>query len=75
VQTSFARFTIPLWAPLLLTLIVTGLAWRADTLARRRAMLGKCPTRGYARTGLAPEAVCPECGSAAAPIEYRSKRP
>jgi len=57
---------IPLWAPLLFTLIVTGFAWRADLIARRRAMLGKCTKCGYARAGLAPDAVCPECGSAAA---------
>ncbi len=57
---------IPLWPFLLLTLIVTGFAWRADLIARRRAMLGKCAKCGYARSGLPPGAVCPECGSAAA---------
>jgi len=56
---------IPLWAPLLLTLIPTGFAWRADLIARRRAMLGKCTQCGYSRAGLTSDAVCPECGAAA----------
>jgi len=54
---------IPLWAPLRFTLIVTGFAWRADLIARRRAMLGKCPNCGYARAGLAAGALCPQCGT------------
>ena len=54
---------IPLWAPLLLTLIPTGLAWRFDLIARRRSRRGTCMKCGYARSGLAAGAVCPECGT------------
>ena len=56
---------VPLWAPFLLAAGATVLAWRLDTLARRRARAGFCPKCGYNRTGLAPGAVCPECGAAA----------
>jgi len=59
------RTIIPLWPFSLLTLIVTGFAWRADLIARRRAMVGSCLKCGYSRVGLAPDAVCPECGAAA----------
>ena len=55
---------VPLWMLTLPSLIVTVAAGRLDTLARRRARLNLCPTRGcnYDRTGLAAGAVCPECG-------------
>ncbi len=62
---STSTLYIPLWIPTLLTLIVTGFAWRPELIARRRAMFGKCVKCGYARNGLAPGAVCPECGAAA----------
>ena len=55
---------VPLWAPLALALVPTALAWRLDGLARCRVRLGHCPHCGYDRAGLAPGAVCPECGSA-----------
>ncbi len=58
-------FTIPFWTPALAALVASALAWRLDTLATRRAKLGACPTCSYPRTGLAPSAPCPECGSAA----------
>jgi hypothetical protein len=54
-----------LWFPTAMTLLVTGVAWRLDTLARRRARVGLCPKCNYDRTGLPPGAVCPECGAAA----------
>ncbi len=62
-----ATTRIPLWAPFLLAAFVTTIVWRLDTLARRRAKLGACPKCSYSRTGLAPNAVCPECGTAAQP--------
>jgi len=56
---------IPLWTPVALSGLATTMAWRLDTLARRRARVGLCRTCSYDRTGLAPGAVCPECGAAA----------
>ncbi len=50
---------------MLLAAIPTALAWRLDTLARRREKLGACPSCGYDRAGLAFSAPCPECGNAA----------
>ena len=57
---------IPVWPLLLLTLMGTRSAWRADRLARREARRGLCSKCGYALSGLAPGAVCPECGTAPA---------
>ena len=56
---------IPLWPVIVLSLFATAFAWRLDALARRRARAGFCPKCNYDRTGLAPGAVCPECGAAA----------
>jgi hypothetical protein len=59
---------IPLWWLVLPATVATSIAWRLDTLARRRARLNLCPKCGYDRTGLAggAGAVCPECGKGAA---------
>ncbi len=57
------RLTIPLWIPATLTLLTTAAAWRLDTLARRRARAGHCPSCGYNLTGLIAPAPCPECGT------------
>jgi hypothetical protein len=60
------HWEIPLWWPLIVAcLAATVGAWRLDSLARRRARLNCCPKCNYNRAGLAPGAVCPECGSAA----------
>ena len=56
----------PLWIPTLSALLVTALAFRLDTLARRRERMNLCKHCGYDRTGLAAGTVCPECGGAAA---------
>jgi hypothetical protein len=56
---------IPLWPIVFIAALSTATAWRLDTLARRRAKLNLCPTCHYDRTGLAPTALCPECGRAA----------
>lgn len=45
------------------SLAVTVLAWRLDTLACRRAKLNLCPNCNYDRAGLARHAKCPECGT------------
>ncbi len=55
---------IPLWPLTLAAASVALSAWRLDTLARRRARLNLCPKCNYDRTGLAPVAKCPECGTA-----------
>ncbi len=61
---SFASRTfVPLWIPFIATAMCCGVAWRLDTLARRRARLNLCPKCNYDRTGLASGAVCPECGT------------
>jgi hypothetical protein len=57
---------MPLWWIALPLAAGTALAWRTPVrlaLGRRR---GACLTCGYARAGLAAEAVCPECGTAPA---------
>jgi hypothetical protein len=54
----------PLWPAVGLSILVTALAWRLDTLSRRRARVGFCLKCHYSRVGLAPGAVCPECGAA-----------
>ena len=54
---------VPLWLSALASLGITALAFRLDTLARRRARMNLCPKCHYDRTGLAGDAVCPECGT------------
>ena len=61
------NFWIPIWLPVLLSALATGAAWRLDALASRRARAGFCPKCNYDRIGLVPQAVCPECGTAAPP--------
>ncbi len=56
-------FLVPLWCPLLVSFVSTTLAWRLDTLARRRARLNNCPKCNYDRAGIGKDAVCPECGA------------
>ena len=55
----------PFWLPSVISLLVTAVAWRLDTLARRRARLNLCPKCNYDRAGITGDAKCPECGSAA----------
>jgi hypothetical protein len=58
----------PLWIPALLVGSTSAAAWISDRAAKRRelvARLNLCPKCNYDRTGLAKDAVCPECGSAA----------
>jgi len=57
------RVRVPLWMPLVVSLGVTGAAWRLEVLARRRDRAGKCAACGYDRAGLKADAVCPECGA------------
>ncbi|HMN40287.1 MAG TPA: hypothetical protein PKE29_05540 [Phycisphaerales bacterium] len=46
------RWEIPLWPVVLASIVTTALAWRLDTLARRRERLGLCPKCRYDRAGL-----------------------
>lgn len=59
------QLRIPFWIPFLLTLAPYLLLARADRLAAKRAKAHACPACGYDRAGLAPAAVCPECGKGA----------
>jgi heme A synthase len=61
------QIAMPIWAFAASAAAVTACAWRLDTLARRRAPLNLCPRCNYDRTGLAKDAVCPECGSKGGP--------
>lgn len=66
---------LPLWPGLLANTAIYGGAWFVILAgvpagyrlirARRRSRKGKCATCGYDRTGLADDAVCPECGASA----------
>jgi hypothetical protein len=56
------QLNVPIWAFVIPPSLATGLAWRLDTLARRRAKLNLCPHCHYDRASLAARAVCPECG-------------
>ena len=58
------RVSIPLWPLVAASALATALAFRLDTLARRRARMHLCAKCHYDRTGLAGDAVCPECGTA-----------
>jgi hypothetical protein len=60
---------LPFWIPVTVSVVSAVFAWRLDTLARRRARLTfhLCPKCSYDRTGLAKDAVCPECGSKGGP--------
>jgi hypothetical protein len=59
------QLSLPLWIPFCVSLPVTALAWRLDSLARRRAKTHLCPQCRYDRTGLTQNTLCPECGAAA----------
>ena len=54
------RVWLPLWIPLGAFGAVAGFAWYRH-LSQRKP--GHCPHCRYDRTGLAPGAVCPECGA------------
>ncbi len=53
---------LPLWPGVIVALAITLAAWRLDRIAWFEARQHLCPKCNYSRTGLAPEAVCPECG-------------
>lgn len=56
---------VPIWPVALSAAIMSLAAWRLDALARRCERVGACPKCRYDRAGLAPDAVCPECGAGA----------
>ena len=60
-----SMIAVPLWIPLVLLGVPTGVAWWRDRRRGRRLNAGECPSCGYDRAGLAAGAACPECGVAA----------
>jgi hypothetical protein len=62
----FGVYFVPMWPLPLAFVLASGIAWRLDILARRRARLNHCPKCSYDRIGLATGAKCPECGAEAA---------
>lgn len=55
---------VPLWMVMAAAGPLAGAAWWLHARERRRAGAGACVGCGYALAGLAPGAVCPECGRA-----------
>jgi hypothetical protein len=53
----------PLWFPACIALLVSGAAWRLESVARRGSRLNLCPKCHYDRAGIAADAKCPECGA------------
>ena len=56
---------VPLWIPLGFAVVFTADAWYMAARTRRGDFRHLCTKCGYDRTGLAPSAVCPECGTPA----------
>ena len=69
VQANSAGMTwfvgVPLWMFAAPALLASAIAWGLDARSRRRVRAHTCIRCGYDRVGLAPSAVCPECGAAA----------
>jgi hypothetical protein len=57
---------VPIWFLAVIAFAPTAAAWHLDSLARRRARCGHCPTCNYDRRGIPAASVCPECGAAPA---------
>lgn len=59
-----------IWLTSFVALCLTFAAWIPFFISRWRSRyVGKCPKCRYDRTGLELDAVCPECGSPAPPIQ------
>lgn len=63
---SVELFAVPLWWIALLLSAAALLAWRLPVHAALRLRRGACLKCGYARAGLAADALCPECGATSA---------
>ena len=57
-HTHWREWNVPMWILAVPVLAAAAIAWRLDTLARRRARLNLCQKCNYDRTGLAAGAVC-----------------
>jgi predicted RNA-binding Zn-ribbon protein involved in translation (DUF1610 family) len=60
---QFDDLSVPLWMPLVVVGAPTALLWRTNRRIARLARTGHCPSCGYDRRGLTPDAPCPECGA------------
>jgi hypothetical protein len=63
--TTIASGLLPLWIPFCISAVPTAILFYLDRPSARRRRAGGCARCGYDRAGLAPQAVCPECGAAA----------
>ncbi len=70
---AYTTVTIPLWMPLSFFLLLSGTAWRFDTLARRRNQSHLCQNCSYNLTGLKPGSNCPECNTTPPPLSVECK--
>jgi len=62
---SLSFIAVPMWVFAGPILVATAAAWRRDAMVRARQRANQCVKCGYAKTGLAPGVVCPECGASA----------
>ncbi len=64
----WAGIDIPHWLTSLAIVGMSSLAWwRYLTIEHRRRSRNECLACGYSRTGLAPDTLCPECGTLPTP--------
>ena len=57
---------LPLWLPFTIFTLPAATLFHRDRRLARRRRAGMCVKCGYDRRGLAPGAICPECGAPAA---------
>jgi hypothetical protein len=61
----FRHYLVPAWSLVALAAVATAIGWHADARADRARRDNLCSKCQYDLSGLAPGAVCPECGAAA----------
>lgn len=75
VSMGLRYYYIPLWIPFALACIPTVIMWRNDRRLSGCTRPDLCDACGYDRRGLAPDAVCPECGVAPLPRQPLTSSP